>query len=263
MHRMAIGILLVLALAAVVGAVSTSASANPDYLAAFRGTYPTCTIPDELNIVSAACYTCHNSNAFFGDWNCYRRDLISRLRAGRSITEAIRDIETWDSDGDGTDNLTEILYPRPGGLVGYNPGLVGPQGTDPCLTLAFDDVPGSTLPVTGRLETPPPLTGACCIGGVCAVTTPNACAGASRRFAGPGTSCNPTGNATTPCCKADFNQSGVRGVEDIFSFLSVWFAGCAGPDDAGCQGLSADIDASGTRDVNDIFAFLSLWFAGC
>lgn len=54
-------------------------------------------------------------------------------------------------------------------------------------------------------------------------------------------------------CRADFNGSGTRDVEDIFAFLSAWFAGEP----------RADIDGSGTRDVADIFTFLSLWFAGC
>ncbi len=56
-----------------------------------------------------------------------------------------------------------------------------------------------------------------------------------------------------PPCRADFDASGVRDVQDIFSFLSAWFA--ATP--------QADFDASGVRDVQDIFSFLSAWFAGC
>ncbi|MBY0261625.1 MAG: hypothetical protein K2Q20_04745, partial [Phycisphaerales bacterium] len=53
-------------------------------------------------------------------------------------------------------------------------------------------------------------------------------------------------------CRADFDQSGVRDVSDIFAFLSAWFA----------NDPRADLDGNG-RNVQDIFSFLSLWFAGC
>ncbi|MBY0263015.1 MAG: hypothetical protein K2Q20_11770, partial [Phycisphaerales bacterium] len=56
-----------------------------------------------------------------------------------------------------------------------------------------------------------------------------------------------------PSCPADFNNSGVRDVADIFAFLSAWFAG----------GPGSDFNNSGVRDVADIFSFLSAWFAGC
>lgn len=54
-------------------------------------------------------------------------------------------------------------------------------------------------------------------------------------------------------CPGDFNRSGIRDVNDIFSFLAAWFAR-SGP---------ADFDTSNVINVNDIFAFLSAWFAGC
>ncbi|MBY0263481.1 MAG: hypothetical protein K2Q20_14135, partial [Phycisphaerales bacterium] len=51
---------------------------------------------------------------------------------------------------------------------------------------------------------------------------------------------------------ADFNRDGVRNVQDIFSFLSAWFA----------SGPGGDWSGDGQRDVSDIFAYLSDWFAG-
>ncbi|MBY0262455.1 MAG: hypothetical protein K2Q20_08935, partial [Phycisphaerales bacterium] len=51
---------------------------------------------------------------------------------------------------------------------------------------------------------------------------------------------------------ADWNADGVRNVQDIFAFLSSWFAND-----------NADFNDSGVRDVSDIFSFLSAWFAGC
>ena len=55
-------------------------------------------------------------------------------------------------------------------------------------------------------------------------------------------------------CAADFNCSGgPPNVQDIFSFLSAWFA----------SDPLADIDGQNGINVQDIFSFLSLWFAGC
>jgi hypothetical protein len=56
-----------------------------------------------------------------------------------------------------------------------------------------------------------------------------------------------------PACRADYNADGVLGVQDIFDFLSGWFAGS-------CQ---SDYDHSGVLGVQDIFDFLAGWFAGC
>jgi len=53
-------------------------------------------------------------------------------------------------------------------------------------------------------------------------------------------------------CVADFNCSGIVSVQDIFDFLSAWFAGSP----------LADFNGGGLA-VQDIFDFLSAWFAGC
>lgn len=56
---------------------------------------------------------------------------------------------------------------------------------------------------------------------------------------------------STPPCRADYDNSGVLTVHDIYIFLTNWFRG------------EADYDNSGTTEVLDIFAFLSDWYAGC
>jgi hypothetical protein len=56
---------------------------------------------------------------------------------------------------------------------------------------------------------------------------------------------------STPPCRADYDNSGVLTVHDIYIFLTNWFRG------------DADYDNSGTTEVLDIFAFLSDWYAGC
>ncbi len=57
-------------------------------------------------------------------------------------------------------------------------------------------------------------------------------------------------------CTADFNCSGrpnAVAVDDIFAFLTAWFA----------LDPRADINGIGGITVPDIFAFLTAWFAGC
>jgi|GEM_PF-4276112 len=71
-------------------------------------------------------------------------------------------------------------------------------------------------------------TGACCntSTGACAVVTDTACASLGGTFSGNNTLCVP--NPCTPVanCPADFNNSGGVSVQDIFDFLSAYFAGC-------------------------------------
>ena len=95
--------------------------------------------------------------------------------------------------------------------------------------------------------------GACCSGSTCTLTAPLTCSGSAQHFAGLNVACNASGNNTTPCCRADFDGNGHVAVQDIFDFLSAWFA----------RQPSADFDSSGTDTVQDIFDFLAAWFVGC
>jgi uncharacterized protein (TIGR03118 family) len=56
-----------------------------------------------------------------------------------------------------------------------------------------------------------------------------------------------------PRCGADFNDNGRLSAQDIFDFLTSWFAG----------NLLADFDRSGALTTQDVLAFLGAWFAGC
>jgi probable HAF family extracellular repeat protein len=60
--------------------------------------------------------------------------------------------------------------------------------------------------------------------------------------------------ATIPAfCRADYNGDGSAEVDDIFTFLGLWFA----------NDQRADVEDNGDIAVPDIFAFLSAWFSGC
>lgn len=105
----------------------------------------------------------------------------------------------------------------------------------------------------------PVQTGACCIGVTCATTTSTACAGNAQAaglnfafVAAPG--CNQPGNATTPCCRADYNKAGGVTVQDIFDFLAAYFNGSTAADFAG--------NGAGTPGVQSIFDFLAAYFQG-
>lgn len=54
-------------------------------------------------------------------------------------------------------------------------------------------------------------------------------------------------------CRSDFNDSGSVTVQDVFDFLTDWFA----------NNLTADFNDSGVISVQDIFDFLNVWFTGC
>ena len=106
---------------------------------------------------------------------------------------------------------------------------------------------------------PQPTNGRCCVGARCAVAA-NAAActaleggGAGSVFTAGTSTCNATGNFITPCCYANYNKVGGITVQDIFDFLSGWFANSPNANVEGTGGIPT---------VQDIFDFLAAWFAG-
>lgn len=95
--------------------------------------------------------------------------------------------------------------------------------------------------------------GACCINTSCSATSQGECAGPGRTFSGASTTCNVPGNGTTPCCRGDTNQDGTVALQDLFDFLSLWFAQAPGANADGFEGIG----------VEDLFAFLRSWFSQC
>ena len=67
--------------------------------------------------------------------------------------------------------------------------------------------------------------------------------------------CNGSGSTTSPCCYADYNKVGGVSVQDIFDFLTDWFAGSP-------YAAAGGDGSSGTLSVQNIFDFLSAWFSG-
>ncbi len=117
---------------------------------------------------------------------------------------------------------------------------------------ALESGPGGESQIDITIPGDAPAEGACCLGASCFVTMPALCTGQYTMFAGLGTVCNPLPNNNGPCCRGNFNQTGGISVQDIFDFLSAYFA----------SSTAADLSANGIS-VQDIFDFLSAYFAGC
>ncbi len=194
------------------GAVSllatAAASGHPEYVTPFRNAYPASTLLTRM--ASAAgqnCFVCHHPNgtSYSRTGNCYRIALKARLDAGRTIAQAIADIDQNDSDGDGVSNHDEILWVRTdlAGQVGYNPGLIGATGTDPCASSAAL----KAAVITNQRETP------------CRADF-NRAGGVTVQDIFDFLNAWLAGDAA-----ANFN-GGALDVQDIFDFLNQWMTGC-------------------------------------
>jgi hypothetical protein len=109
-----------------------------------------------------------------------------------------------------------------------------PRGTGGCLLLTPADcatiggVANTSVTTCAAALCGVNMTGACCHGATCVSTTPLGCNVSSPgRFLGAGVACTPVAaGGPNPCCPADINNSGAVSVQDIFDFLSAYFAGC-------------------------------------
>jgi len=113
----------------------------------------------------------------------------------------------------------------------------------------------------------PPVTGACCVAGVCSVLTPAACATASGEYKGDNTACTPN-PCVQPLCAGDGNcdrQINWRDIDFLIAAqndnVSSWTALFAGSPP--CQFLN--LDTSGDSHVNwrDIDPFIALMNTTC
>jgi len=105
----------------------------------------------------------------------------------------------------------------------------------------------------GRLTLMCEAKGACCVGATCLQLRRSECVGANQAFTGPGQACNAPDDATTPCCKADFNRNGMISVQDLFDFLTAYFG----------NAIAADASGNSMVELQDIFDYLAAYFAGC
>ena len=149
-----------------------------------------------------------------------------------------------------------ITYTLPAGTCGgccYPNGTCQVQGSTDCANA------GGTAQASGSTCSPntcPVASGTCCRGSTCVTgVAASACTGSDTLYISGGATCNATGNHKTPCCEADFNHVGGVTVQDIFDFLSAWFA----------KNPIANItsNGSGAPTVQSIFDFLSAWFSKC
>lgn len=208
------------------GPAASPAAANPTVRNAFTARYPNSTLLAQAQAATGStCYACHQPPSTSTTGNCYRMAVRERIRAGLSAANAIIAVEGLDSDGDGVPNGVEITTPRADfpGQVGYNPGLIGATGTDPCAT-------ASSTPVTNRPETPPP-------------PPPPPC---PADIAGLGGVSGPDGALTA---------------DDVVLFLASFFAGNTAVADLAGLGGTATLDGLLTPD--DVVSFLASFFAGC
>jgi len=130
--------------------------AHSGYMTPFNTRYSASTLSARMAAATGSnCNVCHHPTDRADSGNCYKDAIANRINAGRTIAQALADVEALDSDNDGVNNVTEIMMARtdlPGTQVGYSPGLIGATGTDPC---------GAAGNVTSQRETPLP-TGPTC-----------------------------------------------------------------------------------------------------
>jgi len=71
----------------------------------------------------------------------------------------------------------------------------------------------------------------------------------------------PTGDSVfISGCSGDFDDSGDVSIQDLFTFLSIWFVESAQP----CAwGLTSDVNGDGCASIQDLFDFIGSYFAGC
>jgi hypothetical protein len=101
---------------------------------------------------------------------------------------------------------------------------------------------------TTRIETP---IGACCAGSTCGVQARLDCIGPAHRFVGVATTC--TSGSTASCCPADFDQSGIVGVQDLLGFIQAWTTGST----------LTDVSGDGQVAIPDLLAYLQSYLGGC
>jgi hypothetical protein len=73
-----------------------------------------------------------------------------------------------------------------------------------------------------------------------------------RKFTGAGSVCGTAANPIA-CCAANFNRVSGVNMQDIYDYITAWFAG----------NMRADFDGVNGLEVVDIFEFLNALLAGC
>ncbi|MCY3002886.1 MAG: hypothetical protein NTV21_13880 [Planctomycetota bacterium] len=130
--------------------LSLTAAAHGSFLTTWSSAYPTSTSDNNvINGTGQSCALCHFSATGGANWNGYGWKMRANIQAGQSLTNAILNSTSFNSDSDptGTSNLLEIQsntqpgwtpgpnnvrYTTSGTVTGLSPA-VGIQGLlDPC-----------------------------------------------------------------------------------------------------------------------------------
>ena len=146
---------LLLSVPIIVSTFAAQANARIEYFIAWVEKYPTSTLGSRMQeLTGASCNICHHPPDRGVVGTCYREDIHALLDSGASIQDALDQLDSEDSDGDGVPNGVEILMPRfeNPNEIGYHPGLVGATGTDPCGETPDDAVTG--IRETPQLDVP-------------------------------------------------------------------------------------------------------------
>ncbi len=120
-----------------------SASAEPSFVGDFNAAYPDSPLVGQ-------CAVCHTGSPSTATVNSYGSDYAAL---------GFQAIEAMDSDGDGADNITEIMAGFLPGVAGSTPPPPPPTTTVPPTTVPPTTVPPTTVPpTTAPPTTAPPTT---------------------------------------------------------------------------------------------------------
>lgn len=207
---------------------------------------------------SANVLACNDDSSSTGNTPCAEGNLLSRIQTVALTAGQVYYIRvaSYLTTTFGNYTLT-IAY--------VDPSSVGSCCVGASCALTDAGNCGGTFAAGGSC-TPSPCAapgGVCCRGATCTTTITSGAACTSSLIGSPmagaafptGAGCNSGAISNAPCCYADYNKVGGITINDIFDFLSDWFAGSP------YANVGGD-GSSGVLNVQNIFDFLNNWFAG-
>jgi cytochrome c5 len=94
------GLCLIVSAAGVMVLATGSARGHNSYVTPWTNAYPTSTLQARMaTATGSACNVCHQPPERASAGTCYKDALALRINAGRTISQAIADVDGLDSDG--------------------------------------------------------------------------------------------------------------------------------------------------------------------